>query len=150
MESLTLISCRRSFNRRVAAFTRLSQLASRNPIRYGPHDQDDQNADCDIIGDCHDTPALAGIGEPIMIARATIPTFLCDRITTFFAATQNVCFWHKADIPTRSTNFRFQLPPRDLSRSPSYVGTKWGWQPEIRKISIISCRYSGRVVRPTS
>jgi hypothetical protein len=35
-----------------------------------------------------------------------------DRITTFFAATQNVCFWHKADIPTRSTNFRFQLPPQ--------------------------------------
>ena len=73
MESLTSISCRRSFNRRVGAFTRLSQLASWNPIRYGPHDQDDQNADCDIIGDYHDTPVLVGIGEPIMTARATIP-----------------------------------------------------------------------------
>ena len=72
MESLTSISCRRSFNRRVGAFTRPSQLASRNPIRYGPHDQDDQNADCDIIGDCHDTPALVGIGLPIMIASATL------------------------------------------------------------------------------
>jgi hypothetical protein len=30
-----------------------------------------------------------------------------DRITTFFAAPQNVCFWHKADITTRSTNVRF-------------------------------------------
>ena len=73
MESLTSISCRRSFNRRVGAFARLSQLASRNPIRYGPRDQDDQNADCDIIGDYHDTPVLVGIGEPIMTARATIP-----------------------------------------------------------------------------
>jgi hypothetical protein len=27
---------------------------------------------------------------------------------TFFTAPQNVCFWHKADIPTRSTtNVRF-------------------------------------------
>jgi hypothetical protein len=31
-----------------------------------------------------------------------------DGITTFFAAAQNVCFWHKADIPTRSTNVRFR------------------------------------------
>ena len=73
MESLTWIYCRRSFGRLLGALTRLLKLTSRNPIRYGPHDQDDQNADCDIIGDCHDTPALAGIGEPIMIARATIP-----------------------------------------------------------------------------
>jgi hypothetical protein len=26
---------------------------------------------------------------------------------TFFTAAQNVCFWHKADIPLRSTNVRF-------------------------------------------
>src|SRR6516165_2864643 len=81
MESLTSISCRRSFNPSVGAFTRLSQLASRNPIRYGPHDQDDQNADYDIIGDCHDTPALVGIGEPIMIARATIPQPFYESVT---------------------------------------------------------------------
>jgi hypothetical protein len=31
-----------------------------------------------------------------------------DRITTFFTAAQNVCFWHKADIPTRSINVRFR------------------------------------------
>ena len=73
MESLTWIYCRRSFGRLLGALTRLLKLTSRNPIRYGPHDQDDQNADCNIIGDCHDTPALVGIGEPIMIARATIP-----------------------------------------------------------------------------
>jgi ABC-type uncharacterized transport system substrate-binding protein len=30
-----------------------------------------------------------------------------DRITTFFTAAQNVRFWHKADITTRSTNVRF-------------------------------------------
>jgi len=41
---------------------RLLQLASRNPIRYGPHDQYDQNADCHIIRDYHDTPAPAGNG----------------------------------------------------------------------------------------
>jgi hypothetical protein len=30
-----------------------------------------------------------------------------DRIMTFFAAAQNVRFWHKADITTRSANVRF-------------------------------------------
>jgi hypothetical protein len=30
-----------------------------------------------------------------------------DRITTFFTAAQNVRFWHKADIRTRSINVRF-------------------------------------------
>ena len=31
----------------------LLQLAAGNPIRRGPHDQDDQHADCDIIENCH-------------------------------------------------------------------------------------------------
>jgi len=31
-----------------------------------------------------------------------------DRLATFFNAAQNVCFWHKADIATRSTNVRFR------------------------------------------
>jgi hypothetical protein len=29
------------------------------------------------------------------------------RITTFFAAAQNVCFWHKADITRLSSDVRF-------------------------------------------
>jgi hypothetical protein len=30
-----------------------------------------------------------------------------ERITTFFTAAQNVCFWHKADIGTVVINARF-------------------------------------------
>jgi len=30
-----------------------------------------------------------------------------DRITTFFTALQNVCFWHKADMVGTHNNVRF-------------------------------------------
>jgi hypothetical protein len=35
-----------------------------------------------------------------------------------FAATQNVCFWHKADMATGSTNVRFRVNSghRDFGR----------------------------------
>jgi hypothetical protein len=40
-----------SFNYGVGAFARLSQFPAREPIGYCPNNQEDQNADCDIIGD---------------------------------------------------------------------------------------------------
>jgi hypothetical protein len=44
-----------------------------------------------------------GITFPIPLGRRR-----GDRITTFFAAAQNVRFWHKADITTAPTNVRFR------------------------------------------
>jgi hypothetical protein len=43
----------------------------------------------------------------INLTTATALGLTGDRITTFFTAAQNVRFWHKADIPTRSINVRF-------------------------------------------
>jgi len=38
-----------------------------------------------------------------------------DRITTVFAAAQNVCFWHKADITIVQNNVRFGGGKADMA-----------------------------------
>jgi len=67
MRGGTAINYRYAISLATASISRvggcLSQLAARQPIRYGPHSQDDQNADRDIIGYQHGTssPFMRGI-----------------------------------------------------------------------------------------
>ena len=65
-------------------------------ILKGAHPGDLQSQDSQSRSDYH--PALA--------AR---PRRRGNRITTFFTAAQNVCFWHKADIRSR------RLLPRNMT-----------------------------------
>jgi len=43
---------------------RALQLASRNPIRHGPHEQHDKNANRNKIGDLHPEPAYTLLPTP--------------------------------------------------------------------------------------